>query len=245
MPVSDQDTAISLGATTSSIGNCDTKTLVGDWDTTSSLGATISSIGNCVTKMPVGDWDIATSLGTATSSIGNCDTKSSCATATCSVCSTSLQWDPSLSSSFVGFDPQFYGPLSTSCCAPVATSLPLERERTSLPPLTDFSSSVNCCLNALPFEGQSTCILTYDTGASRPFTGICSDFEDNSYTPTTNGPILDGIASGLEIEGFGYTRYHIKVADRSIIILCMKSYYVPGLKNTCLISPKEFSPLLA
>ena len=139
-------------------------------------------------------------------------------------------------SKFVGFDPQLQGVLHSSISCKVATNSTIEREK--IDNNNTVSPMVSCCLQALPFEGNSTCILTYGTGATRPSSGIRSDFEDATFVPTTTGPVIDGIASGLKIEGFGFTRYNIQVSDGTSVELRMKSFYVPGLNDTRLISPQ-------
>jgi hypothetical protein len=60
--------------------------------------------------------------------------------------------------------------------------------------------------------GYHSFILTFDSGASRMSTGCRDDFLDFKTTGLQNLE-LDGIASGLKIEGIGIVQYSITMDD--------------------------------
>ena len=76
------------------------------------------------------------------------------------------------SENLVGFDPHLQG-IFDPCCGSSSSSCLMAKtsnERENITDSGDSGESMNiikfCGIQALPFEGNNTCILTYDTGAS-------------------------------------------------------------------------------
>jgi hypothetical protein len=68
-------------------------------------------------------------------------------------------------------------------------------------------------------------------------TGCRDDFSDFKTTGLQNLE-LDGIASGLKIEGIGIVQYSITMDDGTRVTFKMKALYVPALGTTRLILPQ-------
>ena len=99
-------------------------------------------------------------------------------------------------------------------------------------------SPITSALSAIPGLGNQICTLILDTGASKCSTGNRNDFVDYQAFDDHNKKTLDGIAAGLQIEGFGTVEYVITADDNSQITLSIQAYYVPGLADTRLVSPQ-------
>lgn len=98
-------------------------------------------------------------------------------------------------------------------------------------------SQLSRVLKSIPCQGNKSCKLIFDTGASKCSIGICSDFVE--YAPITQKVILDGIASGLPIAGYGVVKYNIYTGSNEPITLELKAYHVPGLNDDRLVSPQR------
>jgi hypothetical protein len=85
--------------------------------------------------------------------------------------------------------------------------------------------------------GYHSFVLTFDSGASRMSTGCREDFTEFKTTGLQN-LALDGIASGLKIEGIGIVLYAMPMDDGTRVTFKMKALYVPALGTTRLISPQ-------
>lgn len=85
--------------------------------------------------------------------------------------------------------------------------------------------------------GYDSFILTFDSGASRMSSGVRSDFKEFKDTGFENVK-LDGIASGLKIQGIGIIHYDLIMDDSTRVTIRVKALYVPALGNTRLISPQ-------
>lgn len=85
--------------------------------------------------------------------------------------------------------------------------------------------------------GYNSFSLTFDSGASKMSTGIRSDFKEFTDTGYENIE-LDGIASGLKIQGTGIVHYDVVMDDGTRVTLRLKALYVPDLATTRLISPQ-------
>lgn len=86
-------------------------------------------------------------------------------------------------------------------------------------------------------EGKEV-VLIFDTGASKMSTGSRDDFVEFSSQGLSPNATLDGIASGLKIEGHGTVEYVIRGKDGDNLTLQLEAMYVPDLKNTRLLSPQ-------
>ena len=74
-----------------------------------------------------------------------------------------------------------------------------------------------------------------DTGASKCSTGNRNDFVDYQEFDDHNKKTLDGITTGLQIEGFGTVEYVITASHNIQITMSIQAYYVPGLADTRLV----------
>jgi hypothetical protein len=85
--------------------------------------------------------------------------------------------------------------------------------------------------------GYHLFVLMFDSGASRMSTGYCNDFMDFKIMGHQNLE-LDGIPSGLKIEGIDIVQYSLSMDDSSQVTFKMKALYMPALETTRLISPQ-------
>ena len=74
-------------------------------------------------------------------------------------------------------------------------------------------------MNAIPCDGNKTCALIYDTGASHCSTGAKTNFVDCEALLKSEKKTLDGIAEGLPIEGVGTVECDIPIdADKNLTL---------------------------
>jgi transposase InsO family protein len=88
--------------------------------------------------------------------------------------------------------------------------------------------------------GETTCSLTYVSGASQTCIGVESDFTTLTVNSEAGeaGEVVKGIASGLEIKGEGTVTYVVDCDDGTYATLTMKALFVPQIGNRRLISPQ-------
>ena len=117
--------------------------------------------------------------------------------------------------------------------APLFPSLPVEQEtiECNMASLGPQRSSFSWTVPSPSF------LVTIDTGETFTITPFSSDFV-TGLTPT-EGAILHGLATGLQIEGSGTVHWNLPADDGSQITLTMTAYYVPEA-NRCLLSPQHY-----
>lgn len=117
-----------------------------------------------------------------------------------------------------------------SCCVSFMAQVPMsEDHRRQL---------TSKCLSAVGLSDvDATGII--DTGATSSSVGVRTEFV--SFTPSSRETVIDGIASGLKIEGEGIVEYALQLDNKSWFTLRMHAYFVPALGSTRLLAPQSFN----
>ena len=117
--------------------------------------------------------------------------------------------------------------------APLFPSLPVEQEiiECNMASTGPQRSSFSWTVHSPSFP------VTIDTGATFIITPFCSNFVTG--LTSTEGAIVHGLATGLQIEGFGTVHWNLPADDGSQITLTMTAYYIPEA-NRRLLSPQHY-----
>ena len=94
-------------------------------------------------------------------------------------------------------------------------------------------------MNAIPCNGNKTCALIHDTGASHCSTRAKTDFVDHEALLKSKKKISDGIAAGLPIESIGAVECDILTDANKNFTLQLQAHFVPGLKDIHLVLPQD------
>ena len=109
-------------------------------------------------------------------------------------------------------------------CQPVGSFSPLVANKATTQTMPQALNSVEMATTTLKNAGLGyhSFILTFDSGASRMSTGNKSDFTALKDTGFDNLE-LDGIASGLKIQGIGIVQYNVTMDDGTRVTLKLKA----------------------